>query len=193
MYTTKPHGAAVQSPPIQEFKKKYSCLGRACTFGCCGGIIFVIVTLLFFYWIFNPKAQSVNTLPEHIAKDIPLYEAKIIDHISYVSFKKRQTARTYIEKNHPNIFTLIKKNHHTNIPAKELYEISWTALPAKPSFIFAYYKQQFVDQGFAITTKKIHNGAEIIFSNNTYNGTLSIIDRAAHSGTDVVTLTLTLP
>ena len=103
MYTTKPHGAAVQSPPIQELKKKYSCLGRACTFGCCGGIIFAAASLLFFYWIFNPKAQSLNTLPGHITKDVPLYEAKIIDHISYISFKKRQKARTYIEKNHPNI------------------------------------------------------------------------------------------
>ena len=190
MHTKKTQGASLQAPPIQELKKKHTCLGQACAFSCCGGIIFIIVSILFVYWALSPKMKNITALPKNLLMEIPLYEEEKIDQIVHTSFKRKKETKKYLIENHPKIKTLHKKiAKETNEP-KEKYEISWATLPAKPSFIFAYYKQQLSEYGFTIQTKKIHNGASILFSDTSYTGTLSIIDRPNHPGTDVVTLNI---
>ena len=79
----------IQAPPIQELRKKRSCLKRSCISSCgCLGIVF----LLFFGFVqllSHPKPNIQTEVPETIASFFPIYDRDAITSITVLTSKQQ--------------------------------------------------------------------------------------------------------
>lgn len=213
----------IKEPPLEEFKKKRSCLKRSCSTGCGCLIIVIIIFILLLKFVAVPRPKELKALPENFPQIIPIYDIENVEYITFLSGKQRNRILElagyipkvvlvpifiYAEDYAP---TEIKQTlgelrdksdwqkftHLMGMPItdrKDTFEIEWIDLPADPEFIQEFYLSEFKKGSFEIDiTTESKTLHQIIFSKNSIEGVLYIKDDPAQKGTDITNLTISLP
>ena len=79
----------IKEPPLEEIKKKKSCLKRSCTssLGCL--FIVLILFLLLVQFAVKPKVKKVKHVPDDFPTEIPIYDKDSIKSINFLSGVQR--------------------------------------------------------------------------------------------------------
>ena len=155
----------IKGPPIGELKKKKSCLLKTCLSGGCL-IVFILMSLLVFKFVTEPRIKELKELPKKFTEDIPIYDEKNIQKIEFLS-------STY---------------------QKDSYRIEWTELPAQPSFIQNYYKTELKKRNFTIDISSGNEVVnQFTFKKDNISGVLYIKDDLIKEGTDYILLIVNMP
>jgi hypothetical protein len=211
------HDVIIQAPPIQELKKKQSCLKRSC-FSSCGCL--AIVFLLFFGFVqllSRPKPTIHTEVPETIASFFPIYDRDAITSITVLTSKQQgrllqfatvipkvilspilllsdqytqRTSTTTPRLTYDDIITLSQEQIHTY---PDIVTITWEELPADPTFIFEYYQTELRKKNIAFTIGTSKPQLYTLhFEFSSGRGVLTIKDRPTSTGTDYMTVSFEL-
>ncbi|EKD25499.1 MAG: hypothetical protein ACD_80C00044G0003 [uncultured bacterium (gcode 4)] len=201
----------IQGPPIDEIQKRSSCLKKSC--GTLLGIIIILLVLLslLIHLIVRPGTKKLVMLPTDVPTEIPLYDDKNIDSITYTSGDERGQAielLAFVPKAilSPLILTIESADEAAGADTETLWEsfihilgtpvadhrkmisISWSELQATPSFIQSYYRSALLNEEYEETQEQRPTRTRFI---NEYGTTviLDITDNGnAQDGTDYVIL-----
>jgi hypothetical protein len=210
----------IKDPPMQELNKKKSCLWRTCTTGCGFIIVFLILSLLFIRYATKPALKKIKTIPDNLAETMLLYDEDAISEIRFLAGADRSKAierAALIPKIilSPILVTLedsltsnksggstptfnlqdIKQAISEPIADhRDLIQIEWTDLAAKPNFIDEWYQTELKKRNFEIS---ISTQTEILrqfgFQRNNINGAVYIKDNPDTNNTDYILVTINIP
>lgn len=206
----------IQEPPIEELKKKSSCLKSTCFtgFGCV--TIFIIGSLLLLKFSAGPQMEKLAKLPETFPSSIPVYSPDDITNITFVSGQEPNKIKEYLANIpkivfYPILLTLENKNGN---PPKEIfnrenfrqyleqpknenrdtYTIEWQEINASPSFIEKYYQTELEKNDYQINTQNNQEDNFIFsFSNNEITGDFKLTDTDNKKPTDYLVITIKTP
>ncbi len=208
----------IQEPPIEEIKKKKSCLKRSCTssMGCL--FIFLLVFIFVVQFAVKPKVKNLKEVPNDFPIQIPVYDEDSIISISYVSGVQRGKTLELLGYIPKFILSPIVMALDLDIPGQEnvvqkttwqefyalmkspvtdhrdITTIEWQELQANPNFIADYYKTELKNKKFEISSeRKTKNIRVFSFSSQKISGSLYIQDNPEERGTDFATLTVYYP
>jgi len=170
----------IQEPPIEELKKRSSCLKRTCSTGCGCVVVFLVIAVLIIKFTAGPNMKELKSVPENFPKNIPVYDKDNIEKIIFTSGKDRGRAMEYIAYG-PKlflspIFMLLEKKFPVRdkpedgrmitdenywesfvrimkepvADHRDKVQIEWSNMPAEPQFVYNYYKDELIKAGFAI-------------------------------------------
>ena len=167
----------IQGPPIDEIRKRSSCLKRSC--GTLLGIIIVLLMVfsLLIHLVVSPNTKKLSTIPTDFPAGIPLYDNENIDAITYISGKERGQAielLAFVPKAilSPLILAIESADEATGADTETLWEsfirilgtpladhrkvvtVTWSELQAAPSFIQSYYRSALLQAGYEETSEK---------------------------------------
>lgn len=213
----------IQEPPIKKLKKGRSCIKRSCWASCGCLAVLVIAFLLVLKFITVPRPKELKNVPAFFPQDFPLYDEQNIESITYTSTQSRNRAfeiAAYLPKaiiipiymaseDHiPDGFKTTFENSKTMMgwqrfiylmkqpitEKKDIIEIEWIDLPAKPEFIESYYSTELKKQNYnhSLLKNKV-NDIQVMFDKNNIQGVIHIEDDPKEYGTDLVKLKLSLP
>lgn len=213
----------IKDPPIRELRKNRSCFTRTCLSGCGCVIIFVIAFLLLLKFAVNPRIKELKKLPDHISKSVPIYDEENISVINFTSGKdsgkvveiaaivpKAILAPIIVElnkikENKNKISSSTREEYFDWEEVKRIikepitdqrdsYNIEWTDLSAKPSFIYNYYQTELDKQNFYINISSKGQGVrQFTFNKGEISGAIYIKDDIIKKGTDYVLLKINAP
>lgn len=209
----------IQEPPIQELKKKKSCLKRSCVSGCGCVIIFLVISLLILKFTSGPRIKELKEIPDQFPTAIPIYDGDNISKINFTSGQERGKSVEVIayvpklvfspllvlweqktgkenysdkEKSFFENFINIMKEPVTD--HRDIIKIEWTELPAEPKFVYEYYQSELERNDFKLKNKNNNNkNYQFSFSKDNIEGVLYIEDVAQKTGTDYISLTVNTP
>ncbi len=209
----------IQEPPLQELRKRRSCLKRTCVTGCGCIVFFLIVVAILFRMLILATPETVETIPTNFPESIPVYDTEHIHQVLTLSGERRGRAVTiasivpkilltpiFMASNDAASSTtgMLDANQsgwdefvsYVQTPVadkRDVVQIEWRDLGAAPSFLIDYYKRKLEEKGFR--TKIAENARESVltFSGNNIDGTLRIVDDSTTRGSDIVTLTVSIP
>ncbi|OGH67962.1 MAG: hypothetical protein A3J66_03230 [Candidatus Magasanikbacteria bacterium RIFCSPHIGHO2_02_FULL_47_14] len=201
----------IQEPPIQELKKKKSCLKRTCVTGCGCIVIFFVVSLFLLRLLHGPKQQELKEVPEPVHELVQVYEP---DYIQKITLTKAGDRGRVIETLAlvpktllaPIIITAqktqgdagwwkeIKEFIETPVTqAQDSIKIEWENVPAQPTFVVQYYQAAFEKKNFKMKTPEILGGASqytFVSVENDQSASLYIVDDLSAFGTTYISLEL---
>lgn len=205
---------AIQAPPLQEIRKKRSCLRRGCFSGCGCFFIVFILSLVFVNIITHPRPKKLDAVPAHIADIIPIYDKDTIQHISFLS-RTQQGRIVETAAIIPKIILspiLLPLEKYTNLDRQErqltiqnvfsfvqepvsdyqdMVTIVWKDLPAEPNFIYEYYHTELLQRNMRVVRLvETRSKKELSFQTDTVKGSLVIVDTPQLLGTSSMTVTL---
>lgn len=214
----KKSNITVQEPPMQELKKKGSCAKQSCVSGCGCLVIILLLLLLFLRLFVLSYPKTADTVPQALAKEIPIYHQDSINKIKIVSGQRRANMvnnAAYIPKvllspilyiyelyasktNEPNSKVSRKEAWNAFIIAlntdiidsRDIIEIKWDDEKASPQFILDFYKRQLIKHNYQVESTK---PLEITFTKNSISGYLVIKQKPNSQETDNIILTVSLP
>ena len=74
----------IKEPPLNELKKKKSCVKRSCFSGCGCITVFIIISLLIIKLTTGPNEKELKEIPTNFPNDIEVYDSDNIDKISII-------------------------------------------------------------------------------------------------------------
>ncbi len=201
----------IQDPPLEELKKKSSCVKSTCFtgFGCVA--VFIIGSLILLKFSEWPKTTELKTVPENFPESIPIYSKDDIDLVKFTSGAEQSRARQLValapkvllypllseKRSLPQIFNWQNFREYLKRPATDHRDqtiIEWRDLAAEPKFIERYYQSELKKNGYTVTnTSKQENNFEFIFNHEATEGIFSIADDPNKKGTDYLIITIKTP
>lgn len=204
----------IQGPPIDEIQKRSSCLKRSC-----GSLLIIVLIILglaifFIRFVVTPHAKKLVHVPDTIPQDIPLYDEDNLDAVLYTSGDERRQAIEFLGfVPKPILSPIIVAIENTDIATgteretlwesfirilgtpigdhRDVVQIEWSDLQAKPSFLHAYYATSLEAVGYEETTERLPNRSR--FYNDTDDTTVILETRdnaSEEDGTDYAILTI---
>lgn len=79
----------IKDPPLEELKKKRSCLKQSCLTGAIGVIFFLGSMFIILKLTTAPNVEEVKNLPSSFPKDIPVYDKDNIHNITVTYNQKK--------------------------------------------------------------------------------------------------------
>lgn len=206
----------IKDPPIEELKKKSSCLKSSCFTGCGCIFIFVIASIFLLKYSGGPQTKELKAVPDNFpTSTIPVYDKDSIDKINFTpgnQISRIQEIAAFVPKLILSPILMIWENKTTNLrdtfnwqnfqnfmkkPAvdpRDTVVIEWKDLPADPRFIEKYYKNELTKNKFEILMiNEDQYNYQFTFSKNDLEGTFLLVDDANKKGTDYFTVTLKIP
>lgn len=210
----------IQEPPIEELKKKRSCLKHTCVSGCGCLILFLIGSIIFLQLTSGERVKELKNVPDNWPKSIPVYDKDNISKISILSGQERGQnlekialipkfilspifiileKKFPVEKNNPEgrmeqkttWESFVKIMKEPVADHRDKIQIEWSNLPAEPYFIFNYYKNALKKENFSINESVDREEIrQFKFNLDQTEGVLYIKDTAENKGTDFASLTL---
>lgn len=206
----------IQDPPIEELKKKSSCLKSTCFtgFGCI--VIFLIGSFFLLKYSAGPRTQTLKTAPENFPESIPIYDKDSIETITLTPGGEASRVRdaaayaskivlapilmTVENKGNKNLSEILtwqnfkdylKKNPPEH---RDSVEIVWKDLVAGPRFVANYYQTELKKHDYVININNAdeHN-FQFTFNLDNIDGEFSLSDDTGKKGTDEVRLTIKFP
>jgi len=201
----------IQGPPIDEIRKRSSCLKRSC--GTLLGIIIVLLMVfsLLIHLVVSPNTKKLSTIPTDFPAGIPLYDNENIDAITYISGKERGQAielLAFVPKAilSPLILAIESADEAAGADTETLWEsfirilgtpladhrqvvtIEWSELQAAPAFIQSYYRSALTNAGYEETSEQHPNRVRFVDEYGT-TVTVDVHDNGnAQDGTDYAIL-----
>jgi hypothetical protein len=209
----------IQEPPLEEIKKKRSCLKHTCSTGCGCIILFIIGILLFFKFVIISKPKELKSLPINFPNEIPVYDKDAITKISFISGRQKnrmlETA-AYVPKFllSPLAYLAGNETNSTSTPSvynsglseivrfikepvldhRDIIQIEWASLAADPKFIIEYYQKELMKKGFdSDITSETQSVRQIKFSKEKIDGVIYSRDNNLVQGTDFLSMTVSVP
>jgi len=200
----------IKEPPIEELKKKSSCLKRSCTTGCGCIFIFIIGSLVLLKFASGPQSKELRTVPENFPKNIPVYDKDSVEKIRFTpggeNNKTKEIAAFFPKlilspilmtfgENKMNLTwdNFLKFMQENKIDKRDTVEIDWKNLPAEPTFVEKYYLSELKKANYTITTSTENLGLlQFSFSKEDVDGVFYAEDNAEIKGTDFLSLTVKL-
>lgn len=188
----------IKEPPIQEMRKKRSCLKRTCVTGCGCIVIFMVAVMLLLKFVAGPRVKELKKLPENFPDSIPVYDAKEISKITIISGSDKNRGikiAAYLPKLiFSRIVSLLDEKMAADL--RDVYQLEWTELMAEPVFIADYFQNELRKNKFIV--KKITDTDSIkqfSFASTTIDidGVFYLKDDRENKGTDYASLTVNVP
>lgn len=205
----------IKDPPIEELKKKTSCLKSSCLTGCGFIVIFIIGSLILLKYSTGSKPKEIKTVPENFPKSIPVYDKDSVEKINFISgaeISKVQEMASFIPKLllSPILMLWDKKSNDSeptftwdkfkkiikeqNSDHRDTVEINWKDLPAEPRFIEKYYQNELEKNKYEISIiNNKENNFEFTFKKDKVGGVFYLTDNGDKKGTDNFSLTVKIP
>lgn len=169
----------IQEPPLEELKKKRSCLKHTCASGCGCLFVFLIIALLILKFTAGEKIKEVKSVPDNWPKNIIVYDKDNISKISFISGSDRGRALERIamapklvlspiflilEKKFPvkeqnkdgriepetNWESFVRIMKEPVADHRDKIQIEWTDVTAEPRFVYNYYKDELLKNNYQI-------------------------------------------
>lgn len=207
----------IKEPPLENIKKKRSCLKQSCWSGC-GCLFFICIGLIVLLkFVTSPAPRTVERVPAHAAEAVPVYDEDNIHTVAYLSGERRQNSLNILsyaprlllvpivallDIDVPNDSGEERANpwqrayafaNGIDIDDRDIVTIEWRQLSADPSFIETFYRKELQKRSFTVEEPSTGNGIEFIFHKEHIDGTVWLVDRPDIDGTDLLTLTVRLP
>ncbi len=201
----------IQEPPIEELKKKKSCLKRTCLTGCGCIVIFFVVSLFLLRVLHGPKQQELKELPQTVNDLVEVYEPDYIQKIARTEAGTRGRVvetlalipKTLLA---PIIITAQKSQIDAGwwkdvrkfietpvVQAQDSIKIEWKNIPAQPTFVVQYYQTAFEKKNFELRTPEVLGGASqytFVSYEDDRSASLYIVDDPSTFGTSYISLEL---
>lgn len=199
----------IQEPPLEELKKKKSCLKRTCVTGCGCIVIFFVVSLFLLKTLHGPKQEALKEVPSAVTEIIEIYEPDYIEKITRTETQyqgKFVKTIALIPKTllAPIIVTAQRVDNGTGwwkqvqefieAPVAELQDsikIEWKNVPAQPTFVVQYYQAAFEKKNFEMKAPEILGGSSqytFVSRENDQSSSLYIVDDLSTFGTRYISL-----
>lgn len=205
-------GVEIKEPPIREFEKKSSCARRCCFFGCGFILLCVASFILLLRFASAPRIKELAKPPENFPSDIKIYDEKSIHRITVLSGKDRgwviekfalipkaviAPIYIFIQKNDRDAPFLERFQNIIEKPItdhRDVVEIEWTDLSAKPKFLQDYYQAKMTSSGYeTIVASETDAIRQFSFTKENISGVFYIKDDADREGTDLMRITIRIP
>lgn len=213
----------IKEPPLQEFKKKRSCLKRSCAGSCGCAVLAVIVLLILLKFVAVPRPKELSDVPPHFPPSVPVYDEEAIETITLVSGRQKNRAleiaayvpkivlvplylgfENYLPEETRSAFAKARDKHGWQkfisllrepiTDQRDTVTIEWENLSAEPSFVQEFYDTELKKSGFDVQISAITESTrQMIITKDSITGVLIVEDNANKSGTDTLTLTLSFP
>ncbi len=209
----------IKEPPLQELNKKRSCLKRSCMTGCGCIIIFLIACLVILKIASTPPTKELKQVPERITSNLPLYDEKNIEKITFTSGQERGQVielAAYVPKLVLMPFILMLEKYQPAESAsstqainwqaaielfkepvadhRDITNIEWKSLDASPRFIMDFYRGELQKRGYSITvTADTQNTRQFSFKKNDIEGAIYLKNIPGKEGTEYVLMTIQMP
>ncbi|MEK7084793.1 MAG: hypothetical protein AAB932_06165 [Patescibacteria group bacterium] len=182
----------IQDPPLEELKKKRSCLRRGCFTGC-GCIVFLLIGIaLLFKFVIIPRPVELASVPPSFPEAIPLYDRGNISRIEFLSGEKEQRLlqlAAFIARKSDLLTSLALP-----LSARDQLRIEWHDLSATPKFIENFYQTELKKNHIATATSSQSDTLrQFTFATTTIDGAVIITDDPAKDGTDSLELIINYP
>lgn len=215
MNTAVFEGVHIQEPPVEELRKRKPSFIRGCMTSCgCFGLL-IFSSMLFLHAIAKPEPEELSKIPEHITRDIPMYQANYADKIELIRGKEKN--KTWEQLAYvPKILSAPVAGfidtdpettegffdrfiEHIRMPVTDPIDevtITWVHLPVARAQVEAFYTEQLTSAGFIIEetpyitkrfTLHFHDPRDIL------KGELTIEDRTETPEVEYITLTIATP
>lgn len=200
----------IQQPPIRELGKKRSCLKRTCTTGCLFILLFIVGVFLLVKFVSTPRSKQVNEIPEVIKNSTVLYDAENIEELSYIPGKDRHSMietialipkvvlapivlnlEDRVDSNNDTWKEFVRYVREPITDTRDAYELYWSGLTASQSFVFDYYEQGLLQQGYTVEVST--DRRSIRFSKDTISGTIRVDGSDTVKGSTTVMFRIHLP
>ncbi|HAZ28464.1 MAG TPA: hypothetical protein DCY48_01665 [Candidatus Magasanikbacteria bacterium] len=211
----------IQEPPLQEMKKKRSCLRRSCVTGLGCIFLFILVSLGILWFTVVPRPKELKQTPDSFPTAIPLYDRDSISRITFISGKEKSRTiqiAAFIPRLilSPIIATLDKtvplsedgnnagldvsswRNilsllDESALDGRDIIKVEWKDVNAQPEFMNHYFETGLKGSGFTVSKPREDVPFSFDFTNRTIDGTFFIQDDGATIGTDYFSLTVNVP
>ena len=187
----------IKEPPIEELKKKRSCLKRSCTTGCGCVIILVIIFLLLLKFVATPRPKELKNLPETFPQDVIVYDEENVEYITFASGKQKNrllevaayipkavlmpifiNAESYAPQDVQDLLKSVDGESGWNkftylmkqplTSPRDKFEMKWLELSAEPEFIKEFYETELYKKDFELDiSTETENIKQITFSKET--------------------------
>lgn len=167
----------IQEPPLEEIKKKRSCVKRSCTSGCGCFFILLISALFILKFAVEPNIVRLKQTPENFPNIIPMYDADAIHSITFVDGNDRGNALERLS----SLFQTDLADH------RDVLTIVWRDMLAEPDFVAQFYETELKNHTFDIRTRAdsdMAKGFEFVHETQGIAGSFSLLDNAETPGTD---------
>lgn len=216
MRRTKKEQIEITRPPLEEIKKKNSCLLRGClTSGGC-----MLIVLLFFLagtinLAVRTNTKVIKSVPDHLEAVIPIYDEDSITKITFVSGEDRGVLAERLgyvpkiilapfvvlfdlespgEERPPDQTAWGAFSDFMQTPLadhRDIISVKLERLPAEATFIEDFYKKELKKRGITIYHEEGNKAKKTLyFSNAMVEGTVQLFDNPELIGTDDVVFTL---
>ncbi len=205
----------IKEPPLEELKKKSSCLKHSCLTGC-GGIFFIILaSLIILKFSDGSHSVELKSVPNNFPQTIPVYDKDNIDRIIFTPTNQASLPKKlaiFVPKFILSPGLLLWEKHSLNfketltwnnlrefikeppLELRDTVEIQWGDLSAEPRFIEKYYKNELTKNKYQIQMiSDNENNYQFNFKNDNIEGVFYLTDNSAKNGTDFFSLTIKIP
>lgn len=203
-------------PPIEEITKKGGGWKKIGATGCGCSFLLVIVLIIGIKLTMGPGPQTLNKLPDNFPKDIPVYDEKNSNGITYLSGRYKNRAievAAFFPKiilsplflpnkdnqNQDNLQSRLQKIWQVVATpvgdGRDVIRITWNDIDTGQDYLIYYYQNELKKSRYHIDMKSEGQGIkQFSFSREDgISGSLYTERGANKIGTKTVTLTVNLP
>lgn len=205
----------IQEPPLEEIKKKRSCIKRSCTSGCGCLFILLVSALLMLKFAVQPNIVRLKQTPENFPNIIPVYDADAIQSIAFVNGNDRGNALAFVRYVPKAILAPLVALLRIELPSeppgrtgdrmesvssffqtdladhRDVVTIVWRGMLAEPDFVVQFYETELKNHAFDIKTRAdsdMIKRFEFVHETQDIAGNFSLLNNAETRGTDEAVL-----